>query len=66
MVRNDVVAVVTSPHTGVARHCGRASVAIFLNMLKIIAVENVGHWIANGLQCTRCAIVRVVVMSLCP
>ena len=65
MLRYAVVAVVTPPQTVGARRCGRASVAIFLNMLKI-AVEKVGQWIANAPQCTRCAIVVVVVMSLCP
>ena len=34
-------------------------------MLKKIAVEKVGHWIANGPQCSRCAVVVVVVRSLC-
>ena len=52
-------------YTSAADSCGRASVAIFINMLKKIAVEKVGHCIANGPQCSRCAVVVVVVRSLC-
>ena len=48
-----------------AVRCGRASVAIFLNMFKKIAVKKVGHWIANGPRCSRCKVVVVVVRSLC-
>ena len=43
--------------------CGRASVAIFLNMLKKIDVEKVGHCFANGPPCSRCAVVVVVERS---
>ena len=57
-------AVVTPPQTVGARRCDRASVAIFLNMLKKITVGKVGQWIANAPQCTRCGRCDVAVSSM--
>ena len=51
--------------TPAAVRCGRASVAIFLNMLKKIAVEKVGQWFVNSPQCISCAVVvNVAVASM--
>ena len=60
-------AVVTPPQTVGARRCGRASVAIFLDMLKIIAVEKVGSgllMLRNALACNRSGRCDVAVSSM--